>query len=224
MPYTARTHQLSQSLLYHIYNRANGKSEIFHDAEDYQCFMGLLTAYSKDHNISIYHWVIMPNHYHLLLEIGEPEKISSVMSGLARSYTYRHHRKYHSAGYLWQGRFKSQPIDKETYLLSCGRYIERNPVRAKMVDFAEDYPYSSAAFYVFSKDDGLTTKDPVFDTFGDEPNKQRQSYKEYLKDFNSEDEQLFENIEHPAGPDEFLKRLIRGKGLFLPRRKGRARK
>jgi len=224
MPYTARKHQLTLSLLYHIYNRANGRSEIFHDAEDYQRFINLLATYSKERSFSIYHWVLMPNHYHLLLEIEEPERISSIMSGVARSYVYYYHRKYQSSGHIWQGRFKSQPIEKEMYLLSCGRYIERNPVKANIVAYAEDYSYSSAPSYVFGKKDGLTTKDPLFDTFGNEPNQQCQSYKEYLEAFDSEDDQLFENLEYPIGSKEFLKRLIKEKGLLLPRRRGRARK
>jgi len=160
MPYLARTHQLNKSLLYHIFNRSNSRVEIFHDIEDYQYFIGLLVDYSENHKFSIYHWVLMPNHYHLLLEIDEPERISSVMAGLARSYVYYHHKKHQSSGHLWQGRFKSQAIQKEFYLLSCGRYIERNPVKASMVDIAERYPYSSAAYYVFGNDDGLTVEDP----------------------------------------------------------------
>jgi len=134
MPYTARTHQLSQSLLYHVYNRANGRSEIFHDSEDYQKFLSLLSGYSKEHDFSAYHWVFMPNHYYLLLELDNPERLSSIMAGLARAYVYYYHHKYQSSGHLWQGRFKSQPIEKEHYLLSCGRYIERNPVKVRIPD------------------------------------------------------------------------------------------
>jgi len=224
MPYTARTHQLSQSLLYHVYNRANGRSEIFHDSEDYQKFLSLLSGYSKEHDFSAYHWVFMPNHYHLLLELDNPERLSSIMAGLARAYVYYYHHKYQSSGHLWQGRFKSQPIEKEHYLLSCGRYIERNPVKAKMVDFAEDYPYSSAAFYVYGKQDSITTEDPAYETFGKEPTQQRRSYKEFLEAFDSQDDELFEKMEDPQGSQEFLKRLIKEKGLLLPRRRGRARK
>ena len=224
MPYVARTHQLSQSLLYHIYNRANGRSEIFYDSDDYQRFLDILSNYAKNHNISIYHWVLMPNHYHLLLELDNPQRLSSIMAGIARPYVYYHHHKYQSSGHLWQGRFKSQPVEKENYLLSCGRYIERNPVEAKMVYFAEDYPYSSAAFYVRGKKDSLTSEDPMFGTFGNNLNQQRQSYKEFLEAFDSQEDELFESLECPRGSEEFLKRLIREKGLFLPRRKGRTRK
>lgn len=225
MPYLARTHQLGQSLLYHIFNRGNERREIFHNIEDYRYFINLLSDYSKEHSFCIYHWVLMSNHYHLLLEIAKPERISSIMSGLARSYVYHLHKRYQFSGHLWQGRFKSQPIQKELYLLACGRYIERNPVKANMVSFAENYPYSSAAYYVFGKQDGLTFEDPLFgDTFGAQLDQRRYKYKEFLKTFDAEEERLFENLESPQGSKEFLRRLIKDKGLFLPRRRGRARR
>lgn len=220
MPYLSRTHQLGNSLLYHLFNRGNFRLEIFHDREDYQYFITLLSKYSKEHNFFLYHWVLMPNHYHLLLEIEEPEKLSSVMSGLARAYVYYYHKKYQSSGHLWQGRFKSQAVEKDLYLLSCGRYIERNPVQAKMTEFAQDYPYSSAGYYVSGKDDGLTKEDPLFvDRFGS-----RAKYREFLMAFAPEEERPFENLELPQGSREFLKRLIKDKGLFLPRRRGRSGK
>lgn len=224
MPSSARRHQLSQSLLYHIYNRGNARNQIFHDEEDYLYFINLICVYSKRYNFLTYHWVLMPNHYHLLLEIEEPERTSSMMSGLARSYVYHHHRKYKSSGHLWQGRFKSQPIQKELYLLACGRYIERNPVRSSMVSFAEDYPYSSARHYVLGIEDNTTTEDPLFATFGAEITIRRKEYKEFLETFDSEQESLFENLEYPRGSQGFLTKLIKEKGLYLPRRRGRARK
>lgn len=220
MPYLSRKHQLGNSLVYHLFNRGNFRLEIFHDSEDYQYFVKLLSNYSKEHNFSLYHWVLMPNHYHLLLEIEEPEKLSSVMSGLARAYVYYHHKKYQLSGHLWQGRFKSQAVEKDLYLLACGRYIERNPVQAKMAEAAEDYPYSSAGYYVFGKDDGLTKKNPLFaDSFGS-----RDKYREFLMAFAPEEERPFESLEFPQGSKEFLKRLVKDKGLFLPRRRGRIRK
>ncbi len=224
MPYLARTHQLKSSLLYHIFGRGNDRKEIFLDAEDYHYFINLLIDYSKKHSFCVYHWVLMPNHYHLLLEIGLPEKISSIMSGLARSYVYHHHKKYQTSGHLWQGRFKSQPIQKEMYMLSCGRYIERNPVKAGIITLAEDYPYSSAAYYVFGKKDGLTVESPLFaDIFGVQKEQRRNKYKEFLRAFNPQEEEWFENLESPQGSEEFIKRLTRDRGLLLPKRRGRVR-
>ncbi len=81
MPSYARKHQLNNSLLYHIFNRSNSKSPIFDSPEDYQHFIKLLIKYGESFNLKIYHWVIMQTHYHLLLEIDEPEHISKLMAG-----------------------------------------------------------------------------------------------------------------------------------------------
>lgn len=221
MPSYSRKHQLTNSLLYHIFNRGNARSEIFHSPKDYQKFKDILFGYSKKNNLRIYHWVLMPNHYHLLLELAEPENLSAIMAGVARSYVHYHHKTYQSAGHLWQDRFKSQAIEKETYLLACGRYIERNPVKAGMVGAAEDYKYSSAQFYVFDKTDDLTSDDPMFVTFGENIEERGKNYGEFLLDFNEHDELDFDKLEAPLGGGEFLKRLIREKGLFAPKRQGR---
>ena len=114
MPYLSRRHQLGSSLLYHVFNRVNGQIVLFRDKEDYEFFLSLLVRYSNERKLQIYHWVLMPTHYHLLLEIEEPERLSSIMAGLARSYAYYYHAKHRSFGHLWQGRFKSQAIQKET--------------------------------------------------------------------------------------------------------------
>jgi putative transposase len=209
--------------MYHIFNRGSAKRDIFHNREDYQRFIEILSRYARDHELHVYHWALMPNHYHLLVELNCPERLSSIMAGIGRSYVHYHHRVHESVGHLWQGRFKSQPIEKGRYLLSCGRYIERNPVKASIVNFAEDYFYSSAAYYVFGRPDGLTQEDPLFRSFGELPDQRREGYTEFMRDFSREEDLLFENLEFPRGSDEFLCRLIRKRGLYLPRRTGRPR-
>ncbi|OGX19755.1 MAG: hypothetical protein A3K83_07530 [Omnitrophica WOR_2 bacterium RBG_13_44_8b] len=177
--------------------------------------------YSASAGLRIYHWVIMPNHYHLVLELDEPERLSSVMAGIGRSYACYHHRNYMSAGYLWQGRFKSQPIQKDLYLAACGRYVERNPVSAGMRDAAWDYPYSSARYYVFGDADMVTKESPLFADFGITPQERRTDYRNFLGSFDGQEEALFKNIEFPCGSKEFMRRLIKENGRFYPRRKGR---
>jgi len=144
MPSTARKHQLQGALIYHIMNRGNRRDDIFHRQKDYNYFIGLLANYSDRFEVLIYHWVIMPNHYHILIEIKESEKLSKMMAGIARSYVYYYQKNYNLGGHIWQGRFKSQPIEKEKYLLSCGRYIERNPIKAKIVK--NESPIGSVEF------------------------------------------------------------------------------
>jgi putative transposase len=218
MPYLARRDQLIGALVYHVFNRGNGKREIFHAPRDYERFKEILVRYSTAFGIRLFHWALMPNHYHLLMQLNEPERLSAVMAGIARSYVFYHHTTHRTVGHLWQGRFKSQPIERDTYLLACGRYIERNPVEAGIVAAAEEYPNSSASYYVSGRADGLTHPDPLFPSFAEDLADRRKNYKEFLSGHNPEEDRFFENLEKPMGSEEFLKRLARKRGHYLPKR------
>lgn len=220
MPTYARKHQLAASLIYHLYSRSNARVQIFKCKEDYCYFMDLLKDYSLRFDLKIYHWVIMSNHYHLLLELAEPERISKMMAGLSKAYSCYHHKTYSLSGFLWQGRFKLQPVQKERYLIACGRYIERNPVKAAMVKEAYEYPYSSARFYSFGENDGITVEDPTFLEFGTDLISRRNAYIEFLRNFDKDDEREFDSLEKPAGNKDFIKRLLKMNGRFMPRRRG----
>ena len=224
MPTYARKHQLGSSLIYHIYNRSNARVTIFNRQEEFRYFMALLKDYSLRFLLKIYHWVIMSNHYHLLLELEEPELLSRIIAGLAKAYSCYHHKVYFSSGFLWQGRFKLQPVQKENYLIACGRYIERNPVKAGLVNESCDYPYSSARFYCLGEPDELTTEDPTFIDFGFNIQSRRDFYREFLRNFNNEEERFFTNLEQPIGNDEFIRKLYKENGRFMPRRRGRPSK
>jgi len=221
MPTYARRHQLANALTYHIYSRSNAKIPIFKCPDDFLHFMGLLKDYSSRFSLKIYHWVIMINHYHLLLELADPEMISKVMAGLSKAYSCYHHKVYSLPGFLWQGRFKLQPVQKERYLIACGRYIERNPLRAGLVEAAHEYPYSSAKFYAIGKQDDITTEDPAFAGFGKDLVSSRNNYIKFLQDFDEEDTRKFSNLEEPVGNKDFIKRLVKVRGRFMPRRRGR---
>lgn len=221
MPGHARRHQLKRSLIYHVYNRGNLKLEIFHSDQDCNHYLNLTKEYIYSFGVKMYHWVLMPNHYHFLLEIEKPENLSSMMAGLSRAYTHYYHSTYDTAGYLWQGRFKSQPIEEGRYLIACGRYIERNPVRAGIVSEASEYRYSSANFYCKAKPDNITTESPAFCEFGEDIFRRQNAYRKFLTEFNPEEERVFEDFENPLGSQEFVRRLIKVNGRYIPRRKGR---
>ena len=201
-------------------NRGNNKEQVFNCSDDYLHFIYLLKEYSARFKIKLFHWVIMPNHYHLLLEINDPENISSCMAGLNRAYTHYHHKVYTTVGFLWQGRYKLQPVQKERYLLACGRYIERNPVKANLVDKAQNYLYSSAAFYCLGNPDAITAEDPSFIEFGQEITQRRKSYTEFLSNWVTEEEIAFSNLEEPRGDKEFVRKLIKEAGRDMPKRRG----
>ncbi len=222
MPSCARKHQLQHSLLYHLYSRSCNQQVIFKKPEDFEHFKRLLRDYCGRFKVRIYHWVIMSNHYHLVMELDKPEIISKLMAGLHRAYSHYHHRAYLTTGFLWQGRFKMQPIQKELYLIACGRYVERNPVRAGMVNTAEEYKYSSAKYYCLGRFDNITSLNPYFMELGRDIKERRQKYRRFLQNFDSEEERRFTQFDLPCASEEFIKRLILKDGHLFPRRKGRS--
>ncbi|MBU4305171.1 MAG: transposase [Candidatus Omnitrophica bacterium] len=203
--------------MYHVFNRGNGKRDIFHDEEDSNRFIKIISKYRKIKKFKIYHWIIMPNHYHILMHLEEPRAISSIMAGIGRSYVHYYHPKYDSAGHLFQGRFKCQPVEAEEYLIACGRYIERNPVAAGIEKKAEKYVFSSAGYYCYGLEDDLTQRDPSYDGFGKEEIERQHKYRQFLREFDRDEDRVFNNLEEPAGSEEFLRRLQREKGIFVPK-------
>lgn len=221
MPSHARKHQLEHSLIYHVYSRSCNHQIIFDQREDFQYFINLLRNYCLRFEVCLYHWVIMSTHYHLVIELSQPEIISKMMAGLHKAYSNYHHRVYCTSGFLWQGRFKMQPIQKELYLIVCGRYVERNPVRAGMVKVAHDYEYSSAKYYCLGIPDNLTVTDPYFTDLNQDIFERQQKYQMLLQNFDKQQEDHFSQPLLPRGNTEFIKRLILKDGHLFPRRKGR---
>lgn len=210
-------------MTYHIFNRSNGRVPVFIEPEDFEYFKAVLIRYKKRFDFKIYHWVIMTNHYHFLLECDEPEMISKIMAGVNKSYTFYYHRDRGTSGFLWQGRFKMQAVQNNYYFIACGRYIEQNPVKAGIVQRAEGYLYSSARRYCYECDDGLTDTSPFYSEMGADEEKRKLSYQDFLKSYDREHDQCFEQAERPMGYEAFLNRLVKEKGRDIPRRRGRSR-
>jgi len=128
---------------YHIVNRGVERRITFYDKDDFEYFISLLSNGCEKFNIILHNYCLMNNHYHLLIEIKD-ENLSLFMRYLNSTYAIYFNKKYRRTGHLWQGRFKSWYVTNETYLYILMRYIEQNPLKAKMVDKIEYYPYSSS--------------------------------------------------------------------------------
>ena len=154
MPRVARIYQ--RALCYHVMNRGVNRQRIFSDDEDRVYFTRTVSEYKEICGARIYHWCWMGNHYHILVEVVH-ENLRGFAGGLQQAYAQYHHARHHGSGVFWQGRFKSRPVEVGSYLASCGRYIERNPVRAGLTGTAWDYRWSSAGRYVNSLENGAWT-------------------------------------------------------------------
>ena len=128
---------------YHIIARGNQKQTVFKEPTDYQKYLLLITRYKKKYKFKLFCFCLMPNHVHLIMEVDNPEHLNKIMRGLNLSYALYFNLKYKKVGHLWQDRFKSKIIEKDAYLIECIRYIESNPVRASLVSYIHQYPWSS---------------------------------------------------------------------------------
>ncbi len=141
MPRTARASL--GGICYHVINRGNGGARVFHDETDYRAFLDTLTAACAERPMRMLAYCLMPNHFHLVLwPLGDGD-LGRWMQWLLTAQVRRHHRRHGTDGHLWQGRFKSFPIQQDEHLLTVLRYVERNPLRADLAARAEDWPWSS---------------------------------------------------------------------------------
>jgi len=156
--------------------------DLFKDDKDYLSFKAFMKRYLERLNIKIHNYCIMPNHIHILLLAEKAEHLSKFMQALSLSYGSYYRKRYKYTGYLWQGRFKNIHIDRDSYLLECARYIERNPLRVKykMVEDLSDYRWSSYNFYAGGKPDDIITVNPLYESMGSTAQERESRYKEYV--------------------------------------------
>jgi putative transposase len=128
---------------YHVINRGNRKAKVFFDRRDYEHFQDLLAKACARLPLRIIAYCLMPNHFHLVVWPFKDGDLSSWMQWLLTAHVRRYHARYRTDGRVWQGRFKSFPIQQDRHLLTVLRYVERNPLRAGLIESARDWRWSS---------------------------------------------------------------------------------
>lgn len=132
-------------LCFHVINRGNMRVRVFHDDADYRDFLKLLAAACERVELRLLAYCLMPNHFHLVAWPRQDGDLGRAMQWLMTSQVRRHHKRHGTEGHLWQGRYKSFAIQNDGHLLTVLRYVEQNPLRAKLVKRAEGWPWSSAS-------------------------------------------------------------------------------
>ena len=130
----------------------------------------------------------MTNHVHALLKAPDTSSLSLFSHFVQRRYAYYYSKKHKWSGAVFQRMYKGLHVDKEAYLLECGRYIERNPLRAGMVKRLEDYPYSSFHYYAYGQSDDLLEPSPAFLALSEDPQIRRGIYRQYVKETRVQEE------------------------------------
>jgi putative transposase len=120
---------------------------VFHKPADYEAFIGLFEQACERLPMRLSGYCLMPNHFHLVLWPRGDGDLSRWMQWLLTAHVRRYHRHYHGSGHVWQGRFKAFPIEQGEHLLTVLRYVERNPLRAGLVERAEEWQWSSLRLF-----------------------------------------------------------------------------
>ncbi len=132
-------------LIYHALNRANGRRTLFDKPADYEAFERVLAEGQAEHPVPLLAYCVMPNHWHLVLAPEQDGDLSRFVGWLTLTHTQRWHAHRHTvgSGHLYQGRFKSFPIEADDHLLTVCRYVERNALRAGLAPRAEAWRWGS---------------------------------------------------------------------------------
>ncbi len=137
MPRTARAS--IGGLCYHVINRGNARGTVFHDPTDFRGFIHLLGSACQRLRLDILAFCLMPNHFYLVIRPYQDGDLSRRMQWLLTSHVRRYHCRYRTEGRIWQLRFKAFPIQDDNHLITVVRYVERNALRSKLVERAEDW-------------------------------------------------------------------------------------
>lgn len=127
----------------HVIQRGNNRQACFFDVSDYEFYLECLQEGSDKYGCDVHAYVLMTNHVHLLVTSETRDSLSKLMQSVGRRYVKWINTVYRRSGTLWEGRYKSSLVDSARYVLACYRYIEMNPMRARMVDGPEQYCWSS---------------------------------------------------------------------------------
>ena len=195
----------SADIVYHVINRANARAQIFNTSNDYLLFEEILTQAREKIDMRLFAYCIMPNHWHLILQPRNDGDLSRFMQWLTLTHTQRWHsgRESIGTGHLYQGRYKAFPIQTDEYFLWVCRYVERNPLRARLVKRAESWQWSSAWRREVHRDKEL------LDVWPTNPPK---DYSDWLNEI--EDDELLEKLRlsvnrgQPFGSQQWSDKMI----------------
>jgi len=210
-------------VVYHVINRANGRAKIFHTDKNYKHFESLLQEAKELTDMRILAYCIMPNHWHLVLQPRTDTNLSEFMSWLTSTHVRQYRTKTKTIGYghLYQDRYKSFPAESNEYCQTLIRYVEQNPLRAKMVARAEDWRWSS----LWRREKGSVKEKALLAQLPiDLPANYLESVNEILKEEILATVRNAVNKGKPYGQDEWIDKMVEDHNLgHTVRGRGRPR-
>ncbi len=168
-----------EGAFYHVTARGNEQKRIFFTKRDYEKFREYLKHAQDKFGYKLHCYALMTNHYHLMIETPQGN-LKKVMHFINSSYTNYINIKRKRCGHLLQGRYKAIVVERDSYLMELSRYIHLNPVRAKMVQKPEEYPYSSFKSYMSKNDDDFIERELILAMMSSDKNRARKEYLKYV--------------------------------------------
>ncbi|MFC1501108.1 transposase [Elusimicrobiota bacterium] len=204
---------VGEGLPHHVTQRGNNKQKIFFDDYDRQRYLSLVQEYSKKYDLTILSYCLMPNHVHFIIVPHQQEALAKFFASVHTRYSQYFNKKRTGSGHLFQGRFFSCILD-HIHLLAAARYIERNPVRERLVEKPWDWEWSSARYHIGKGKPAV----PLGDLF-ELIDMNRNNWKSFTDSFD--DENVIDAIRNntmngrPLGVDAFLEKLENVFGVNL---------
>ena len=166
---------------HHVIQRGNNRQAIFAKPADYQRLLNLLDDNARQFEVAIHAYVLMSNHFHLLVTPQTSDGLPQMMQAVGRRYVRYFNDSQQRSGTLWEGRYRSTLIQTDRYLLACMAYIDLNPVRAGLVAQAADYPWTSHGHYIGRQMDKVVTPHPLVWALGNTPFAREAAYAELVQ-------------------------------------------
>lgn len=202
-----------EGAFYHLLSRGNEGKDIFDDDRDRKIFLKTVGEMSERFAMSVYAYVLMGNHYHLMVQT-ERANLKKAMHWFGTTYTQRFNIRHSRKGHLFQGRYKSIIVQNDAYLLQLSCYIHRNPLRAGLVKRLADYRWSSYLSYAYGRNlpEWLQTELILSQFKSEDPYK---AYREKVQRYAGEEERPWEDLKHGLilGSKEFVEKI---RNEFLP--------
>lgn len=166
---------------HHVIHRGNDRQDIVRDDEDREFLLQLIVDCAARAKVAIHAYVLMANHFHLLLTPSTERGLPAMMQAVGRRYVQYFNKRHRRSGTLWEGRYRASLIQTDRYLLACMAYIDLNPVRAGVVGQPADYRWSSHAHYAGLRQDKRVTPHALYWALGNTPFAREAGYVEFVR-------------------------------------------
>lgn len=226
MPRQARV--IVPETAHHIVQRGHNRQAVFVEPADYRYYLATLQEWKQTLSVRVYAYCLMTNHVHLILAPGpDPTTMGRLMKRLAGRQTRYVNRLEGRTGSLWEGRYKSSPIETERYLLACCRYVELNPVRAGLLEWPEEYPWSSYR-QKLGMENSWVDEDACYRGLAEDLSERRYRYRRFVMRTDTEamDDQIRAGHRHGwlTGTSRFADEIEKKTGIRIENRtQGRPR-